>query len=64
MHGTGWDDIHLTHAYVDILGHRYVVSQYISFYDQHLGIYQLLPRPYLGFFEGGNREKWHGKNGC
>ena len=33
------------------------VSQYPQFYDQHEVKYQLLPRPYLGSFEGNNGKK-------
>ena len=33
------------------------MSQYPQFNDQHLEMYQLLPRPYLGSFEGDNGEK-------
>ena len=42
---------------VAIIGHGCGVSQYPQFYDQHLEKYQLLPRPYLGSFEGYIGEK-------
>ena len=40
-----------------MLGYGCDVSQYPQFYHQRLEKYQLLPRPYLGSFEGGNGEK-------
>ena len=42
-------------ADVFMLGHGCGVSQYPQFYDQKLEKYQLLPRLYLGSFDGGNR---------
>ena len=38
-------------ADVSLLGYGCVVSQYLQFYDQDLEKYQVLPRPYLGYFE-------------
>ena len=50
-----------TSDYVAMIGHGCDVFQYPQFYYQHLETYQLLPRPYLGSFEGDNEEiliKW------
>ena len=46
-----------TSADVCMLGYGCGVSQYPQCYDRDLEKYQVLPRPYLGSFEGGNREK-------
>ena len=46
-----------------MLGYGFGVSQYPQFYDKELDMYQVLPRPYRGSFEGLPRdnivkEKW------
>ena len=45
-----------TSADVYMLGYGCGVYQYPQFYDQYLDKYQVLPRPYLGSFEGDNGE--------
>ena len=37
---------------VSMIGYGSVMSPYPQFYDQDLEKYQVLPRPYLGTFEG------------
>ena len=49
---------------VSMLGFGCGVSQYPQFYYQDLDKYQVLPRPYLGSFEGYRKEKFIEKNGC
>ena len=39
-----------------MISHGCGVSMYPQLYDQHLEEYQVLPRSYLGCFEGGNGE--------
>ena len=46
-----------TSADVYTLGYGCGVSQYHQFYDWDLDKYQVLPRLYLGYFEGDNGEK-------
>ena len=55
LHDTGRKNSFSTVVDVYMLGYGYVVSQYSKFYDQDLEKYQVLPRQYLGSFEGDNR---------
>ena len=43
---------YFTSADVSMLGYVCGVSQYPQFYDKYLDIYQVLPRPYIGYFDG------------
>ena len=52
-----WKNSYFTSVDIYMLGNECGMYQYQQFYDQHLEEYQLLPRPYLGSFEGGNRKK-------
>ena len=52
LHAHGWENSSFTSTDGAVLGHGCGVSQY-----QQLENYQLLPRPYLGIFEGSNWEK-------
>ena len=40
-----------------MLGYRYGVSMYPQFFVEDLDIYHMLPRPYLGYFDGGTGDK-------
>ena len=40
-----------------MLGYGCGVSQYIQFYVKYLDMYQVLQRPYLGYFDVGPGEK-------
>ena len=54
MHNTGWKNSCFISADVYMIGHVCGASQYPQFYDEKLEKYQMLPRPYLGSFEGNN----------
>ena len=63
FHDTGWKTSYHNSADVSMLGYGFGVSQYPQFYDKELDMYQVLPRPYRGSFEGLPRdnivkEKW------
>ena len=45
-----------------MLGYGCGVSQYPKFFGQYLDMYQVSPRPYLGSFDGGPRDKLIKKN--
>ena len=45
-------EISLTSTDVSMLGYGFGVSQYPQFYVKALDMYQVLPRPYLGSFDG------------
>ena len=47
-----------------MLDYGFGVSQYPQFYDKDLYMYQVLPRPYIGSFDGFPRDKLILKNGC
>ena len=36
-----------------MIGYGCGVSQYLQFYNKYLDMYQVLPRPCLGYFDGG-----------
>ena len=42
-----------TSADVSMLGYGCGVSQYPQFFVEDIDMYQMLPRPYLGSFDGG-----------
>ena len=47
-----------------MLGYGYGVSHYHQFYVKDLDMYQVLPRPYIGSFDGFTGDKLIGKNDC
>ena len=51
LHDAVWENSDFTSADISMLGYGCGVSQYHQFYDKELFIYQLLPRPYKGYFE-------------
>ena len=52
LHDSGWKNSYFTSADVYILGYGCSVSQYPRFYDKYLDMYQVLPPPYIGSFDG------------
>ena len=46
-----------------MLGYGYGVSYYPKFCDKYLDMYQVLPRPYIGYFDGFTGDKLI-RNGC
>ena len=57
FHDTGWKNCYHTSTDVSMLGYGCGVSQYPQFFVEDLYMYQMLPRPYLRYFDGGPREK-------
>ena len=57
LHDTGWKNSYLTSDDVSMLGYGCGVSQYPQFFFEDLFMYQMLPRPYLRYFDGGLGEK-------
>ena len=53
LHDTCWKKTYFISADVSMLGYGCCVSQYPQFFVKDLDIYQVLPRPYLGYFDGG-----------
>ena len=53
LHNNGWKNSYHTSAYVYMLGYGCGVSMYPQFFVEDLNIYQMLPRPYLRYFDGG-----------
>ena len=51
LNNSGKKNSYLTSADVSMLGNGCGVSQYPQFYDRELDKYQVLPRPYLRYFE-------------
>ena len=49
--------MYFTSSHVSMIGHGCSVSHYPELCKQYLEKYQLLPRQYLGIFEGGNGEQ-------
>ena len=47
-----------------MLGYGYGVSQYPHIYVKDLDIYQVVPRPYIGSFDGFLGDKLIFVNGC
>ena len=47
-----WKNSYFTSAEVYMLGYVCGVPQYPKFYDKYLDMYQVLPRPYIGSFDG------------
>ena len=52
LHVAGWENSYFTYAYVSMLGYGCAVSQYPQFFDKYLDTYQMLPRPFIGYFGG------------
>ena len=44
-----------------MLGYGYGVSQYSQLFVEYLDMYQMLPRPYLGYFDDGPGDKLKNK---
>ena len=59
-----WKNRYFTSADVSMLGYGCGVSQYPQFYVKDLDMYQVLPRPFIGYFDGFPGEKSIKKNGC
>ena len=57
FHDTGCKNIYFTSANVSMLGYGCGVSQYHQFYVKDLDMYQVLPHPYFGSFDGGPGDK-------
>ena len=57
LHDAGCKSIYLTSADVYMFGYGCGVYQYTQFYVKDLYMYQLLPRPYLGYFDGVSGDK-------
>ena len=55
--GTGWKNSYHTSTDVSMLGYGCGVSQYPQFFVKYLDMYHVLPRPYLGYFDGGSEDK-------
>ena len=51
------ENSYFTSADVSMLGYGYDVSQYPKLFYEDLDIYQMLPRPYLRYFDGGPGDK-------
>ena len=51
-HYTGWEHSYLTSADLYMIVYGCGVSQYPQFYVKDLYMYQVLPRPYIGSFDG------------
>ena len=47
-----WKNSYFNSAGFSMLGYVCGVSQYPQFYDKCLDMYQVLPRPYIGSFDG------------
>ena len=52
LHDAGWKNSYFTSDDVYVIGYGYSVSQYPIFYVKDLDMYQVLPRPYIGSFDG------------
>ena len=52
FHGTGCKNSYHTSADVSMIGYGCGMSQYPHFFVKYLDMYQMLPRPYLSFFNG------------
>ena len=56
-HDARWKNSYFNSADISMLGYGCGVSQYPQFYVNNLDMYQVLPRPYLGYFDGGPGDK-------
>ena len=52
FHNTGWKNIYHTSDDVSMLGYVWGVYMYPQFFVEYLKIYQMLPRPYIRYFDG------------
>ena len=52
LHDTGWNNSYFTSDDVSILGYGCGVFQFPQFFVDDLDMYQVLPRPYLRYFDG------------
>ena len=64
LHISGWKNSYFTSADLYMLGYGCSVSQYPQFCDKDLDMYQVLPRPHIGYFNGYLGDKLILKNGC
>ena len=51
LHDAGWKNCYFTSTDVQMFGYGCGLSPYPQYYDQELDRYQVLPRPYRGYFE-------------
>ena len=58
---TGWKNSYHTSADVSMLGYGCGVLQFPQFFVEDLDMYQMLPHPYLRYFDGGPGDQ---TNGC
>ena len=63
LHDAGRKNIYFISADVSMLLYGYGVSHYPQFYDRALDMYQVLPHPYMGSFDGFPGDFFI-KNGC
>ena len=59
-----WKNSYHTSADVYMLGYGCGMSHYPQFSVEDLDIYQMLPIPYLRYFDGGSEDKLTKKNEC
>ena len=57
FHDIGWKKSYHNYADVSMIGYGCGVSQYYQFFFEDLYIYQMLPLPYLRYFDGDPRYK-------
>ena len=57
FHDTDWKNSYHTSADVSILGYGCGMSQYTKLFVEDLDMYQMLPRPYLRYFDGDPGDK-------
>ena len=55
---------YFNYADISMIGYGCGVSQYPQYYKKYLDMYLVLPRPYMGSFEGFPRDKFIFKNKC
>ena len=52
IHDDDLKNSYFTSADFSMLGYGYGVSQYLQSYEKDLDMYQVEPRPYIGYFDG------------
>ena len=57
LHDTGWKNSYRTSFDVSMIGYGCGVSQYPKLFVEDLNMYQMLPPPYLRYFDGGTGDK-------
>ena len=58
IHDIGCENSYFNSTDVFMLGYGCGTSQYPQFFVEDLDMYQVLPRPYLGCFDGGPGDKF------